>query len=38
MMCERSGGMAGLAEVGVQCAGRAQMNREPRHHQLQCSH
>lgn len=31
-MCERSAGMAGLAEVGVQCAERAQMNRKPRHH------
>lgn len=36
-MCERSGGIAGLAEVGARCAERAQTNREPRHHQFQCS-
>lgn len=36
-MCERSGGMAGLTEGGVQCAERAQMHREARHHQFQCS-
>lgn len=34
-MCEKSGGMAGLAEVRVQCAERESTNREPR--QFQCS-